>query len=97
MPYTDDGERGLMFVCYQADIERQFEFLMSEWCTDGNAFGLGTDPDPIVGAAEGKMTIQGSPPLLIPMRSFVRTRGGGYFFAPGLAALRQIARTCVTS
>jgi Dyp-type peroxidase family len=95
MSYTGAGdhpERGLMFVAYQASIERQFEFLMSEWCNDGNAFGLGSDPDFIVGGAEGKMTVQGSPPMLIPMRSFVTTRGGGYFFAPGIAALRQIAR-----
>jgi Dyp-type peroxidase family len=94
MPYSpDEGEkgRGLMFACYQASIERQFEFVQSQWCVDGNAFGLGSDPDFIVGPEVGKMTIQGRPPTFVPMRRFVTTRGGDYFFAPGIAALRYIA------
>ena len=95
MPYgppKGDKERGLMFVCYQASIERQFEFIQSQWCGDGNAFGLGSDPDFIAGHSKGKMTIEGQPPTFLPMRKFVTTRGGDYFFAPGLAALRYIAR-----
>jgi Dyp-type peroxidase family len=94
MPYSPDkGEkgRGLMFACYQASIERQFEFVQSQWCVDGNAFGLGSDPDFIVGPEAGKMTIQGRPPTFVPMRRFVTTRGGDYFFAPGIAALRYVA------
>ena len=94
MPYSPDkGEtgRGLMFACYQASIERQFEFVQSQWCGDGNAFGLGSDPDFIVGPDVGKMTIQGRPPTFVPMRRFVKTRGGDYFFAPGIAALGEIA------
>jgi Dyp-type peroxidase family len=95
MPYGSDvrgGERGLMFVCYQASIERQFEFVQSQWCGQGDAFGLGSDPDLIAGGEEGKMTIQGRPPAFLPMRRFVTTRGGEYFFAPGIAGLRLIAR-----
>ena len=95
MPYgpnVDEDERGLMFVCYQASIERQFEFVQSQWCADGDAFGLGSDPDFIVGPSGGKLTIQGSPPTFVPMRRFVATRGGDYFFAPGIAALRRLAQ-----
>jgi Dyp-type peroxidase family len=94
MPYTaNDGtdERGLVFACFQASIARQFEFVQSQWMGDGNAFGLGSDPDFIAGPSEGKMTIQGSPPRFVPMHSFVTTRGGEYFFAPGIAALRRLA------
>ena len=91
MPYASDSERGLMFACYQASIERQFEFVQSQWCGNGNAFGLGSDPDFIVGGPNGKLTIQGRPPTLVPMRRFVTTRGGDYFFAPGIGALRYIA------
>jgi Dyp-type peroxidase family len=95
MPYRSNGEqpeRGLMFACYQASIERQFEFIQSQWCCDGNALGLGSDPDFIVGGSEGKMTIQGRPPTFVPMRRFVTTRGGDYFFAPGIGGLRYIAK-----
>lgn len=94
MPYAANGgteKPGLVFVCYQASIERQFEFVQSQWMGDGNAFGLGSDPDFIAGPSEGKMTIQGSPPRFVPMHSFVTTRGGEYFFAPGITALRHIA------
>jgi Dyp-type peroxidase family len=95
MPYAANGgsgKPGLVFVCYQASIERQFEFVQAQWMGDGNAFGLGSDPDFIAGPAAGKMTIQGTPPRFVPMRSFVTTRGGDYFFVPGIAALRHIAR-----
>ncbi len=91
MPYAADGERGLVFACFQASIERQFEFMQSQWCGNGNAFGLGSDPDFIVGGPNGKLTIQGRPPTLVPMRRFVTTRGGDYFFVPGIGGLRYIA------
>jgi deferrochelatase/peroxidase EfeB len=91
MPYwQDEGKPGLIFVCYQASIERQFEFVQSQWMGDGNAFGLGSDPDFIAGPSTGKMTIQGSPPRFVPMRRFMTTRGGDYFFAPGIAALGKL-------
>lgn len=93
MPYAANGGKkpGLIFVCFQASIERQFEFVQSQWMGDGNAFGLGSDPDFIGGPEGGKMTIQGKPPRFVPMPKFITTLGGDYFFAPGIAALRHIA------
>ncbi|MGW0767362.1 Dyp-type peroxidase [Streptomyces sp. NPDC002676] len=29
-----DDERGLVFVCYQADLARQFEFIQTDWVND---------------------------------------------------------------
>ena len=61
----DDGEaRGLLFVCLQASIARQFEIVQSQWCNDGNAFGLGREADPITGPAGGEVRhiIEGDPP-----------------------------------
>ena len=38
----DDGaDRGLVFVCFQADIWRQFETIQALWIDDGDPFGLG--------------------------------------------------------
>ena len=61
----DDGEaRGLLFVCLQASIARQFEIVQSQWCNDGNAFGLGREADPITGPPGGEVRhiIEGDPP-----------------------------------
>ena len=106
MPYEDgsgaERERGLIFVCYQADIARQFELIQSRWMKDGDPFWLGSERDPLImGGGQpradspdtgGHMTIQGTPPgFLAPLSSFVTTRGGDYFFVPGLAALRALA------
>jgi Dyp-type peroxidase family len=46
----DDGEdRGLIFVCFNTSLERQFEVIQRQWCIDGNAFGLGNDKDYLLG------------------------------------------------
>lgn len=86
---ADDGQdRGLLFICLQADIGRQFEFVQSQWLNDGNIFRLGDDSDPLVSKGGGKMTIQGQPPrFLYPLPQVVTTRGGEYFFLPSLTGL----------
>jgi Dyp-type peroxidase family len=93
----DDGsDRGLIFVCFQADIWRQFETIQSLWIDDGDPFGLGRDKDFLVGephGTEGKMTIQGRPPFFLkPQPRFVTLRGGDYLFQPSMSALRRLAQ-----
>lgn len=47
---TDDEiDRGLIFVCFNASLERQFEVIQRQWCIDGNAFGLANDKDYLLG------------------------------------------------
>lgn len=94
----EDGKyvRGLMFVCYQASIERQFEFIQRRWLGDGNSLGIGTDRDPLLSPGlsddSGRMIIPDTPPLFLKeLRSFVTTRGGGYYLLPGLQGLRAIS------
>jgi Dyp-type peroxidase family len=94
-PAVDDGvDRGLVFTCFVASIERQFETVQTTWINDGNVFKLGGDRDFLLGGEDphGKMTIQGDPPVfLAPQPAFVRVRGGEYLFQPGIAALRALA------
>ena len=89
----DDGEeRGLVFVCFNASISRQFESIQRQWLNDGNSFHLGEDTDFLLGGPSGKMTIQGDRPFfLAPQGPFTVTCGGEYLFVPGITALAAIA------
>lgn len=92
----DDGaERGLAFVFVGSRLDRQFEFVQHEWINEGDFFGAGGDRDPIVGANDGTggFTVPRTPirRRLAGLPRFVVTRGGEYFFAPGLRALRWLS------
>ncbi|MFH1795308.1 MAG: cytochrome P450 [Pseudomonadota bacterium] len=91
---TGKGEKGLLFMCLNADIERQYEFMQQTWVSAPSFHGLPREKDPAIGANEGKGRFsiprwEGSV-VLKDMPSFVTTRGGGYFFMPGRAALRYM-------
>ena len=91
---ADDGAaRGLLFVCLQASISRQFEIVQTQWCNDGNAFGLGREADPISGPSgrEVRHIIEGEPPRVASaLRSYVECRGGEYLVVPAISALRAL-------
>jgi Dyp-type peroxidase family len=92
----DDGaERGGVFLLIGAHLHRQFEFIQSQWVTDGNFISHGTEQDPIIGNndGDGVFTIPRTPVRrrLHGLPSFVSVRGGEYCFMPGLGALRWIA------
>jgi deferrochelatase/peroxidase EfeB len=79
---------GLLFMCLNGDIERQFEFLQQSWLRSPSFHGLACEKDPLLGDGEEgacSYTIPShdGPLRLSPMRQFVTTRGGGYFFLPG--------------
>ncbi|MFE2916347.1 Dyp-type peroxidase [Kitasatospora indigofera] len=98
-PGGPDDPRGLLFVCYQADITTQFEFIQTAWIDETN-FPPGRAPhepggDPMVGldcpvsyesrAADGSRQVT---PL--SFKQFVRTEGSVYAFAPSLGLLRGL-------
>jgi hypothetical protein len=76
-------------------IKRQFEFLQSQWVTDGDFIGHGREQDPIIGNSQGDgiFTIPKRPirRRLHSLPQFVVVRGGEYCFMPGLRALRWLA------
>jgi Dyp-type peroxidase family len=92
----EEPRRGLVFVCFNANLSRQFEVVQGDWCADGRIFGLGRDRDPLIGGdveGGGKFVIGGNPPeFLAPLRQFVTTCSGEYLFMPGIPALRALAR-----
>jgi Dyp-type peroxidase family len=101
-PYVEqgagsDGEaKGLLFMCVNGDIERQFEFIQQTWITSPFFHGLGRENDPLVAGVrhDGTFSIptHRGTITLRNMSSFVRARGGGYFFLPSRSALRFLSR-----
>jgi Dyp-type peroxidase family len=91
----DDGaDRGLMFAFIGAHLDRQFEFVQSEWINDGRFIGSPTEKDPLLGANDGgQFTIPKRPirRRLDGLPAFVVNRGGEYCFLPGLRALHWLA------
>jgi Dyp-type peroxidase family len=92
----DDGaERGGVFLLIGAHLKRQFEFVQSQWVTDGNFISHGAEQDPIIGndRGDGIFTIPKRPVRrrLHGLPQFVAVRGGEYCFMPGLRALKYLA------
>ena len=100
--YDTGTEKGLHFICFNTDIEQQYEFIQHAWAnsTKPNKKTLTGDPDPIIGVPDpaepglkpNRFTIQQAPVdyCIKDLTRFVHTRGAGYFFMPGLSALRYL-------
>jgi Dyp-type peroxidase family len=101
-PIEQDIDRGLVFVCFNANISRQYEVVQGEWLSDGRAFDLTHDRDPLTGGPQddGKFVLHGRPAhngrpatppkVLAPLPEFVSTCGGEYLWVPSVPALRAL-------
>jgi Dyp-type peroxidase family len=93
-------ELGLMFLCLNADLERQFEFIQQNWINNPAFAGLSGELDPLVGSRRGRhaqhqmFTIASlpAPHRLQGLPEFVTVKGGQYFFMPGMRALAALAK-----
>lgn len=90
-----DEERGLHFICLNANLARQFEFIQHTWMNNPKFDGLYEDADPVVTARGGRGGTFTMPATPVRVRvtglpSFVTVRGGAYFFLPGIAAIRYL-------
>ena len=95
----NESPRGLHFICLNANISRQFEFLQNAWMMSTKFGGLTGESDPLLGNRE---QIPGCPVTadftapqedrltrkISGLPQFVTVRGGAYFFLPSLRALR---------
>ena len=89
--------QGIFFIACNADFERQFEFIHQRWMRNFRFGALHHEDDPIVGKPTSK---QSSKTFTVPalpsgsevsLKDLTETLGGGYFFLPGLKALKFIA------
>jgi deferrochelatase/peroxidase EfeB len=90
----DVAKPGLLFMCLNGDIERQFEFIQQTWAMALQFHGLENEVDPILtrGKKTGRLTVPTAkgPLMLRDFKDCVRMRGGGYFFIPGRRALHYL-------
>ncbi|MET0586946.1 MAG: hypothetical protein ABWZ75_00355 [Novosphingobium sp.] len=94
-------ESGLHFICLNANISRQFEFVQGSWLASPYFAGLSGEQDPMLGnrlpvsgggTSDAFAYVDGSgcPRLLSGLPQFVTVKGGAYFFLPGLRGLEMI-------
>jgi deferrochelatase/peroxidase EfeB len=100
--YPDREEHGIQFICLNANISRQFEFVQGAWVMSTKFDGMSGESDPLLG---NRQPIPGYPVtsnFLLPQQSgvarrveglpqFVIVRGGAYFFLPGIRALKFLS------
>ncbi|HYJ53549.1 MAG TPA: hypothetical protein VEW04_10305 [Allosphingosinicella sp.] len=91
----EGGKPGLLFMCLNGDIERQFEFIQQTWLVSPAFHGLAGEQDPLnsnggAGSTGYLVPSQDGPVRLKPLPRFVKTLGGGYFFMPGRALLEYL-------
>jgi deferrochelatase/peroxidase EfeB len=98
---AEPDKPGLLFVCLNADIERQFEFIQQTWSMAWQFHGLANEVDPITGRGKtmGRLTIPSpdGPLNLTGIKDFVRMRGGAYLFMPSRSALRFLVELPATA
>jgi deferrochelatase/peroxidase EfeB len=87
----DNQVRGLLFMCLNTDIPRQFEFIQQNWILNQNFATLFDETDPLVGP-KGQFTIPEQPlRRTITVETFVQSAGGEYFFLPSIPAIKYLA------
>jgi len=95
----EDGERGLIFMCYQLDLANQFEFIQRQFANNPD-FPL-QDPqaseghgiDAIIGKHDKAFVnfLKGNKFKRINgFKEWVTTTGGEYFFSPSLNTLKSL-------
>ena len=101
------GFVGLLFMAFNSDIGKQFEFTQETWANNPAfpevpAGFAAPGVDPVIGqtpkdAARAKMTVPrawGNPASMAtvaPLPRAVTMKGGEYFFMPSLAFLRALS------
>jgi Dyp-type peroxidase family len=105
IPFTEeDGERGLLFNAFMANIEYQFEVMQREWANNQHFPSQPFDtleleeavvdgPDPITGNGDASCLLrrEGQPDRRLDLGEFVHTTGAVYAFAPSMSTLRRLA------
>jgi Dyp-type peroxidase family len=97
LPKAPSTACGLHFLCINASIRNQFEFIQQNWINNANFNSLTMNSDPIAGRnplSEWNSMLIPRPGLDLrtsPLPTFVTVRAGAYFFIPSIRGLRYLA------
>ena len=95
-PQNGSPNPGLLFMCVNANIERQFEFVQQTYMLGSSFHGLENEIDSLARrpGLSDVLTIptEKGPLRLKGMGNFVTVRGGGYFFMPGRSTVSFLIR-----
>jgi Dyp-type peroxidase family len=90
---------GMHFLCFQADLGLQFEFIQTAWSNTVGFLKPRTGSDPISGqrnnlpegqAWPNRWGDPGAGTTRVSLSDFVTLKGGDYFFAPSVGFLRNL-------
>ncbi|NDW05302.1 Dyp-type peroxidase [Jiella pacifica] len=86
------GGVGLLFMAYNKDIARQFEFMQRDWANSPTFVTGNPGIDPIIGQSGQSWPENhgGGAKVVHDFHGFVRMKGGEYFFAPSLSGLQAL-------
>ncbi|NER20110.1 MAG: Dyp-type peroxidase [Symploca sp. SIO1B1] len=91
---TSSGS-GILFLCFQANIENQFNFMQSLWANQNNFVQVKTGHDPVIGQQEKtqKWPVKWGEPATKEYKftTWVKMKGGEYFFTPSISFLKTIS------
>ncbi|MBS9389642.1 MAG: Dyp-type peroxidase [Dolichospermum sp. WA123] len=101
---TSNGS-GLLFLCFQADIANQFNFMQAAWANANNFVEVNVGVDPIIGQTQPgdgqadqanrtqkypKQWGEKETETINKFNLWVHLQGGEYFFAPSISSLQNI-------
>jgi Dyp-type peroxidase family len=94
------SQRGLIFVCYQIDLEQQFEFIQRRFANnpkfpmEDRRADSGHGIDPVIGKGKEEAFVNllqhGKFKKIAGLGEWVTTTGGGYFFSPSITSLKNL-------
>lgn len=102
LPASDgnQAETGLHFICFNTNIQLQFEFVQHTWANNNQNEHLTDDIDILIGMPEkhkpdqsrGQFTVQNQPTneYYEGWEQFVTIHGGAYYFFPSLTTLKYL-------
>ena len=99
-----EKDAGLLFMCFQADLENQFNLMQNKWAKDPKFVKAETGTDVVIGVEkrdeQGKDVKETykwptkwgeSEQTEVDFTHWVTMKGGEYFFAPSMSFLKSFA------